>query len=108
MAKQTQVIYVSDLSGESLGEDVVTIAFGYRGKQYTIDLSPDEATEFDKVISPYVEVAAETVGVRETKTVKKVGPDAKTVRAWAKSQGMQVNERGRVDAKIIEAFEAAH
>jgi hypothetical protein len=30
------------------------------------------------------------------------------VRAWAKSQGIQVSERGRIPASVVEQYEAAN
>jgi hypothetical protein len=30
------------------------------------------------------------------------------IRAWAKGQGIKVNERGRIPASVVEQYEAAH
>jgi ABC-type Fe3+-citrate transport system substrate-binding protein len=30
------------------------------------------------------------------------------VRAWARSKGIQVNERGRISADVVAKYEAAH
>jgi hypothetical protein len=30
------------------------------------------------------------------------------VREWAKSQGMEVSERGRISAEVQKAYDAAH
>jgi hypothetical protein len=35
------------------------------------------------------------------------GVDPAAVRAWAKSQGLKVNERGRIPADIVERYTAA-
>jgi hypothetical protein len=33
---------------------------------------------------------------------------AAAIRAWAREQGMEVNERGRIPNQIVQAYEAAH
>ena len=36
------------------------------------------------------------------------GPSPAAVREWAKSQGIAVNERGRISADLQATFQAAH
>ena len=36
------------------------------------------------------------------------GNDTSEVRAWARANGYEVNERGRIPAAIIDAYEAEH
>jgi hypothetical protein len=36
------------------------------------------------------------------------GPSTKDVRDWARDQGMDVSERGRVSSDVREAYDAAH
>lgn len=42
-----------------------------------------------------------------TNDCKAKGFDAKLVRAWAKRQGLEVKDRGRIPAEVITAFEVA-
>jgi hypothetical protein len=37
-----------------------------------------------------------------------VGVDAKAIRLWAIDNGLQVNTRGRIQADIVEKYQAAH
>ena len=37
-----------------------------------------------------------------------VASNTKDVRGWAKSQGMEVSERGRISADVQQAYDAAH
>ena len=48
MASRTQVILISDLSGEEVGAGGETVNFSYRDVGYSIDLSAKEARAFDK------------------------------------------------------------
>ena len=40
-------------------------------------------------------------------TVTSLGPSSKEIRDWARSNGYDVSDRGRVSAEIRQAFEAA-
>ena len=37
-----------------------------------------------------------------------VGSDLAAVRAWAKDNGFEVSERGRISQKVTDAYSAAH
>jgi hypothetical protein len=66
MAQRTIVQIVSDLSGEELEEgEGRTIGFSYDGVEYTIDLTADEAEQFDEVMADYIN-AATAVGGRSS------------------------------------------
>ncbi|WP_425276431.1 Lsr2 family DNA-binding protein [Streptomyces swartbergensis] len=63
------------------------------------------------MLRPFVEKGRKVGRTRETGRVRRgaaVGPSAEEVRAWARANGHQVNDRGRVPRGIREAFEAAH
>jgi hypothetical protein len=58
-----------------------------------------------------VEVATEVAGTASTSTdttstSSKV--DARAIRAWAKSQGIEVGARGRIKPEIIARYNEAH
>ena len=57
MASRTQVILISDLSGEEVGAGGETVNFSYRDVGYSIDLSAKEARAFDKAMAMYIEHA---------------------------------------------------
>ena len=102
MARNTQIIVTSDVSGQQMSlDDTVVMTVIIEGERWSLDMTTAEMQTFKdqylKNINP------EKVG-----KTKKVGPDAKTVRAWAESQGIDVPKRGRMPATVIEAFEAAH
>ena len=107
MATKTSVLLVDDLDGESPAD--TTVKFGIAGTDYEIDLSEAHASEMRDAFSRYVK-AARKVGrssrgraaVRHTTDV-----DPAAVRAWAKSQGIEVSPRGRIKADVVEQFRAA-
>jgi hypothetical protein len=105
MAKRTEVVLIDDVDG-SIAES--TVAFALDGVSYEIDLSQaNEAalrTDFDKWIDRGRRVGGRRSPARRSSAG---GEDIAGIRAWAKANGYQVNDRGRISAKIREAYAAA-
>lgn len=108
MAKLTVVKIIDDLDGTE-APDAETVNFGIDGKNYEIDLSPENNLALRSLLAVYVEKARPTtvVAVRKTGTTTRVASDAGTIRAWAKSQGINVPARGRIPADLRVRFHAA-
>lgn len=113
MAKETQVIYIDDLDGGKADE---TLAFSLDGVSYEIDLSDKNAAKLRDSLAGYIDKARKVGGKagargrgRSTGTARKAS-SAKTgeIRAWAKANGYEVNERGRIPATVVEQYETAH
>lgn len=106
MAKNVVTHITDDLDGSA---DAVEVTFSYDGADYTIDLSKKNRTALEKALKPYL--GAATRQTRRTSTRKSANSskrDLGAVREWAKSQGIEVSSRGRVPAKIVEQYDAAH
>jgi hypothetical protein len=85
------------------------VPFALVGKSYEIDLGTKNAAAFRRAVARYVEAARPIRngrGVRITRTA--IGADARTVKEWARANGYEVSDRGRVPAHIREAFDAAN
>jgi len=52
MAQHFQVRYTDDIDGSDLGETANTLSFAFEGKEYSIDLSDDNAEAFRQTIAP--------------------------------------------------------
>ena len=119
MAQKTTVQLVDDIDGSVAAE---TVAFGLDGNSYEIDLSEDHAEAFRAALSSYI-VAARRAGSgsgggRGAGSRRGSGASSSTsssdrqrtaaIRAWAREQGLEVNERGRIPTRVIEAYDAAH
>lgn len=108
MAKKVTTIVelTDDLDGSKADR---TVSFGFEGKNYEIDLSKRNANAFEKSMRPYVAAARQVRPSRRTSVRSSAarGPkrDLAAVRAWAKENGYQVSDRGRVPAAVIEAYE---
>lgn len=111
MAKKTVVMLEDDIDGSEASE---SIQFALDGTEYEIDLNNDHANELRGALERFTAVARKTSGGRGRPAGRKSsssshgGPDAKAVRQWAAENGIQVNTRGRIQAEVVEQYEAAH
>jgi hypothetical protein len=119
VAKKTVII--DDLTGEA-GARSRTLRFD--GVEYEIDLTDASFSDLRAALKPYLRAARAVSGrpsgaaPRSSSTggavagVKrrpgsKPAPDSAAIRAWARSVGMPVTERGRVPAPVRDAWVAA-
>jgi hypothetical protein len=115
MAQRTQVLLIDDLDGSAAEE---TVTFGLDGSAYEIDLSAENASQLRDVLADYVangrKASLIRTGARRTRAAVSApargasAPDTADVRSWARSNGYSVNDRGRLAADIVEAYQAAH
>jgi hypothetical protein len=108
MAQRVQVLLVCDLHDDDT-EGTETVRFSLEGASYEIDVCASHGAALRDAFAPYVGAArrAGRAGSAGRRRRVSVGVDPAAVRAWAKSQGLKVNERGRVPAEIVERFTAA-
>lgn len=110
MAQHFQARYIDDIDGTDLGETANSLSFAFEGKEYSIDLSDDNAEEFRQAVAPYIE-AGQRVTRGKTKTTRKTttsSGNTKAVREWARANGYDVSDRGRIPADVTEAYAAAN
>jgi hypothetical protein len=105
-----EILLTDDLDGSDLpagkGE---TVTFALDGKSYEIDLRTKNAAALRKVLAVYIEAARPIRNRRGKKVTRStIGADARTVKEWARANGYEVNDRGRVPADIRKAFDAAN
>ncbi|WP_435270938.1 histone-like nucleoid-structuring protein Lsr2 [Streptomyces sp. 1222.5] len=112
MAQKQILIITDDISGGDADE---TLVFGVDGKTYEIDLNDKNAKKLRDALAPYVEAGRKTGGKssaggrgRGAGAGKGGSEDTAAIRAWAKEQGYEVNDRGRVPSTIREAYAKAN
>ena len=106
MAQKITVVLEDDLDGGPASE---TVLFSLDGVAYEIDLNDGNATRLRDAMAPYVGAGRRTGG-RSTSgrgRGRGRGRNSRTaeIRAWARDNGHKVNERGRVPADIVAAYE---
>lgn len=118
MARRIVHQLVDDLDGTLLeiGEGE-TVLFSLDGIAYEIDLTTENAAALRDAIAPYASAARSVGSSRRSSSSngssgskrRRTGQqDYSAIREWAKQNGHQVSERGRVPASVLEAYEAAH
>jgi Lsr2 len=108
MAQRVQVMLEDDLDG-SVAEE--TVMFGLDGASYEIDLSAKNAAKLRDTLAKYVSNARRTSGRgggRRRGARGAGASDSAKIREWARGQGYEVSDRGRVSADIRAAYNAAH
>ncbi|MDX6255156.1 MAG: hypothetical protein QOJ11_1490 [Frankiales bacterium] len=122
MAQRVQVLLVCDVHDDDTTPGTETISFSLDGTNYEIDVCDLHAAELRDAVAPYVGAGRRIGGARSggrraaaapSRAVARpaAGSDrqrAGDIRAWAKAQGLNVNERGRIPAAIVEQYQAAH
>jgi hypothetical protein len=112
VAQKTVVVMTDDLTG---GDATQTIHFSLDNNEYVIDLNDKNAAalraDFDKYIEAGRKHRADAGSARPRRGAAVRGPasgvDTAAVREWARDNGHEVSERGRVSKKIIDAYLAA-
>ncbi len=112
MARKVQVILTDDLDGNEADE---TVAFTLDGTSYEIDLSAKNSKALRDAFAPYVGHARRVAKGRRSGSGGANRTAATTDRAqtqairdWARRNGHQVSDRGRIPSTVLEAFNSAH
>jgi hypothetical protein len=114
MAQKVMVTLVDDLDGSEAEE---TVEFGLDGAFYEIDLSEDNAERLRDALSEYVEHARRQAGARKRmdgragsgRAPRPASADREqnqAIREWARKQGMNVSDRGRIPKEVTDAYNA--
>jgi hypothetical protein len=110
MAKNTIVQVTDDLDGTANASEV---RFAFEGTEYTIDLSSRNRKAFEKTLRPYIEAGTKVSGRRSGASRRTRPPrssaasvDLSAIRAWAKENGHQVSDRGRLPKAVLDAYSA--
>lgn len=92
-----------------------TVTFEVDGREYEIDLRLKNEAALRKTLQPYL-LAARVVkkgrggGARRHRPgsgATAVAASAKTIRAWARANGYDVPDMGRISQEVLRAFEEA-
>jgi len=114
MAQKVQVLLVDDVDGGTADE---TVTFGLDGVTYEIDLTSENAAKLRDAFAQWVASARKVSGrsagrasARSTSPSSRSARsnEAQEVREWAKANGYQVSERGRISAEVKKAYDDAH
>ena len=104
MAQKVNIVLIDDIDESPASE---TVSFALDGKDYVIDLSEKNAQKLRDAFAPYVAHARRgSAGSRRRRGGER--GNAAEIRAWARENGYNVPERGRIPSEINSAYAAAH
>jgi len=109
VAQKVQTLFVDDLDGSDAEG---TVRFGLDGTDYEIDLNAEHARALRDALAHYISAGRRASGAvrRPARGGRKSaanGVNSTEVRDWAKAQGIEVKDRGRVPAELVVKFKAA-
>jgi Lsr2 len=109
VAQKIQTLFIDDLGGST---PEGTVRFGLDGTRYEIDLNAGHAKELRDVLARYVDAGRRAGGgarkpARGSRRRTAGGPDTTEIREWARAQGIEVKDRGRVPAGLMVKFKSA-
>ena len=109
MAQKIQTLFIDDIDGS---EAEGTVRFALDGAEYEIDLNAKHAEALRKSMAKYIDAARRSSGAarrpaRGGRRASASGVNTTEVREWAKAQGYEVKDRGRLPAELVVKFRAA-
>ncbi|MER6441581.1 Lsr2 family protein [Streptomyces sp. NPDC001185] len=116
MAQKIVTIYTDDLTGTE-SDEVHTHTFSLDGVSYEIDLVSDNYDKLFEALAPFIEKGRKTgrvsgagrgSGAGRARKEPADGPRPEEIRAWARANNYDVNDRGRVPSSVREAYLQAH
>ncbi len=109
MVTRVVEVFEDDLDG---GAADVTVSFSLDGKQYEIDLTSANAQRLRDAVEPFLAAARPAAArpVRQSRRSSSQTPaeSPAQIREWARANGYEVNERGRIPASVVAAYRVAH
>lgn len=107
MVSQTTVTLVDDVDGT---EAASTVQFGLQGASYEIDLSEDNMQILVDRLQPFIDHARPVSRQRRNGAASngrhQSSETNRLIRQWARENGIEVSDRGRIPSDVLEAYEA--
>jgi hypothetical protein len=109
MARKIQVALLDDIDGSEANE---TLKFALDGTLYEIDLNSKHADKLRSALAQYVSHARKlgrgqvvpSGRGRGTAPARTDREQNQAIRDWAKAKGLDVSDRGRIPANIVEQY----
>jgi Lsr2 len=111
VAQKVSVTYACDYDRKEIPPGQHRLRrFSFDGRDYELDLCVMHSDTFDETISLFKQharrPAAHQPPVKRRTAAHR--QHSATVRAWAKTMGIAVGDRGRIPSDVVARYEAAH
>ena len=112
VAQKITTLFIDDIDG---GAAEGTVRFALDGTEYEIDLNAKHSDELRSALGKYVSHARKVGGATRRagrtagRTGRGVGSTLNTteIRNWARENGFDIKDRGRVPADLVAKYQAA-
>ncbi|MBM4574854.1 Lsr2 family protein [Rhodococcus hoagii] len=107
MATVTTTHVIDDIDGST---EATTIRFSVGRSHYEIDLSEENTDKLYEALQPFISKARKvsaTTAAAPSRAAR-LRLEHAAIRQWAKENGINVNDRGRLPNDLIERYKAAH
>jgi hypothetical protein len=111
VAQKIQTLFIDDIDG---GAAEGTVRFALDGTEYEIDLNSKHTGELRSALGKYVSHARKVGSARRGgRSAGRGGRGAGSmlntteIRNWARAQGIEIKDRGRVPAEVVAKYQAA-
>src|ERR1700709_1536888 len=108
MAKTVTTHVSDDIDGSP---DAETVTFGFQGVAYSIDLAQKNLDKLTKALTPFIEHATRqrgatlsVVGGKPGKAKAERGYEISDLREWAGKNKIEVPQRGRIPAAVVQQY----
>lgn len=108
MAQRVQIILEDDLDG---GDATETVTFGLDGVTYEIDLNERNAAALRDALAGYVGAGRRVAGRKSSggaSSSRTSSSELTKIREWARANGHEVSDRGRISQKVRDAYAKAN
>lgn len=112
-----KTVLIDDFDDTPLTAGAATTTFSINGTQYEIDLGPDNVAKLRDALAPFISAGRRVgTGASPKPGARRRGAgrhsngsnDVTAIREWARANGHEIGDRGRIPAAIIAAYEAAN
>jgi hypothetical protein len=115
VAHKTVVQIVDDFDGKSLDSaNAETVRVTLEGASYELDLSHANAQKLRDDFGKWLDRGRRAsrrsgagAGRRRAETSRHPS-QTQSIRRWARSNGLEISDRGRIPASIVDAYNSAH
>jgi hypothetical protein len=108
MAQKIQTLFIDDIDG---GAAEGTVRFALDGTDYEIDLNSKHSSELRDALRKYIEHARKVGGAARRPGARggrrSSAVDTMAVRTWARENGFEIKDRGRVPADLVVRYQEA-
>lgn len=113
MAKRQVEVLEDDLDGTIIMDESEgrTYSLTVEGQTFELDLTNDHIRELENSLARFIGPAASPVRASRNGTASSVRAnpeDLQAIRQWARENGYEVKERGRIPFSVMDAFAKAH